>query len=488
MNHGDHGGHGEESRTSVFSVYSVVKKKMVRRYTLLLVLVGYGFNTEAQGQEAEKAFAILKTNCLACHDTKMHAGNLIMETTAGLLKGGAKGPAVLPGKSAESRLIKMVLGEVAPKMPLEGDLKPAEIETLRRWIDAGAPAWKTDAIDSEPLNVPDIKPKIGVRPQVSSLAYSPDGRTLAAAGYREVRLLDAASLKMKAVLSGPTDAVRALAYSPDGGILAAAGGNPARYGEIVLWDAKTGNHLRTLRGHRDYIYALAFSPDGKSIASSSYDRLIKIWDAQSGAELKTLKEHIDAVFPIAFSPDGKRLASGSADRTVKIWDLASGRRVYTLSDSTDVIFTLAFHASGQRLSAAGADKYIRTWNVGTDAGTLSQSIIAHEAEITTILYFPDGKRLVSTGADRAVKIWNMEKGEVITSLETQPDWALSMAVSPDGNVLAIGRYDGSVSCYDASTGRPVISYSPQRRKDSENVRAVIGDSFHRGRLLQSHRH
>ena len=428
-------------------------------WVCLLMFGGYGVNAMPQAQDAEKAFAILKTNCLACHDTKMHAGKLVMETTADLLKGGAHGPALLPGKSAESRLIKMVLGEITPKMPLEGDLKPAEIEILRRWIDTGATPWKTDAIDSEPLNVPDIKPKIGVQPQVSSLAYSPDGRTLAVAGYREVRLLDSANLKLRSALSGPTDAVRALAHSPEGGILAAAGGNPARYGEIVLWDANTGSHLRTLRGHRDYIYAIAFSPDGKTIASSSYDRLIKIWDAQSGAEIKTLKEHVDAVFPIAFSPDGKRLASGSADRTVKIWDVASGRRIYTLSDSTDVIFTLAFHASGQKLSAAGADKYIRTWNIGPDAGTLSQSIIAHEAEITKILYFPDGKRLASTGADRTVKIWDMERGEVITSLETQPDWALSMAVSPDGKVLAIGRYDGSVSCYDASTGRPVMSYA-----------------------------
>ncbi|MGH8246331.1 MAG: c-type cytochrome domain-containing protein, partial [Gammaproteobacteria bacterium] len=84
----------------------------------------------------------------------MHSGKLVMETTADLLQGGAHGAALVPGKSAESRLIKMVLGELTPKMPLEGELKPAEIEILRRWIDSGAPPWSAEEMDSEPLSIP----------------------------------------------------------------------------------------------------------------------------------------------------------------------------------------------------------------------------------------------------------------------------------------------------------------------------------------------
>lgn len=437
---------------------------LIYLYLSVLASSRWIFSAELQTVDANKAYAVLRSNCVTCHDMKLHSGKLTMESTAELMKGGAHGPAIIPGKSAESRLIKMVLGEITPKMPLEGELKVTEIEILKRWIDAGAPPWSAETAEPETLSVPNIQPTLPVQAQVSSLAFSPDGQTLAVAGYREVRLLEPRTLKRKMSLSGPTDVVRAVTYSPDGKILAAGGGGPARYGEIVLWDGITGQPLRTVRGHRDYVYSLAFSPDGKTLASSSYDRLIKLWEVATGSELKTLKEHIDSVFPIAFSPDGKWLASGGADRTVKIWDVASGRRLYTLSDSTDVLFTLTFHPSGQRISAGGADKYIRTWALGPESGTLVGSIIAHEAEITRILYLPDGKQLVSTSADRAVKIWNMDTGEASRVLDLQPDWVLSMALSPDGKTLALGRYDGSIGSYDMKVQ---ITAKTQRREEKQ---------------------
>ncbi|PYV19692.1 MAG: hypothetical protein DMG07_01345 [Acidobacteria bacterium] len=422
-------------------------------------IIGFVLLVGAQAAEkpaADAAFRVLQANCLACHDRKLHSSKLVMETYEDLLKGGAHGPAIVPGRSAESRLIRRVTGEEQPKMPLEGELKAAEIALLRAWIDAGAPAWSAPAPDA-PLAVPDVQPTIPVTAPASALAYSPDGRSLAVAAYRETRLLDAATLEPRRTLQGASDLVRALAFSPDGKVLAGAGGAPARYGEIVLWDASTGQMLRRILGHKDYVYGVAFSPNGKMIASSSYDRLIKIWDAASGAELRTLKEHTDAVFPLAFSPDGRRLASGGADRTVKLWDVETGRRLYTLSDATDVVTTLAFDPSGGKLSASGADKYIRTWRLDADGGTMIQAIIAHEGEVTRIAYLPDGAHLVSAAADRTVKIWDLATGEARRVLPPQPDWVLGLAVSPDGKVLAVGRYDGSIGCYDTASGSPLPS-------------------------------
>ena len=411
-----------------------------------VLLFVVAFQSTATKPTGDAAFAVLQANCLACHDRRLHSGKLVMETREDLLRGGAHGPAVVAGRSRESSLLLRVTGEEKPKMPLEGELKPAEIEVLRAWIDAGAPAWGAAAADA-PLAVPDVKPAAPVAAPVSALAYSPDGRLLAAAGFRETRLLDAGTGQTRSVLEGATDMVRALAFSPDGRVAAGAGGSPARYGEIVLWDVSTGQVLRRIQGHKDYIYGLAFSPDGKLLASSSYDRLVKIWDAASGAELRTLKEHTDAVFPVAFSPDGRRLASGGADRTVKLWDVETGRRLFTLSDAADVVTTLAFHPSGRMLSASGADKHIRTWRLEADGAVLQQSIIAHEAEVTRIAYLPDGDRLVSASADRTVKIWNLRTGEVARVFPQQPDWVLGLAVSPDGATVAVGRYDGSIARY-----------------------------------------
>src|SRR6266545_4051159 len=76
-------------------------------------------NAGPQGVDGDRAFAVVRANCLGCHDSKLRAGKLLMETTEDLLKGGTHGPAVIPGKSGESRLVKMILGEIAPKMPLQ---------------------------------------------------------------------------------------------------------------------------------------------------------------------------------------------------------------------------------------------------------------------------------------------------------------------------------------------------------------------------------
>src|SRR6266480_4208656 len=110
-------------------------------------------------------------------------------------------------------------------------------------------------------------------PQTYSLAWRPDGAVIALGGYRETRLVDAASRKPIATLAGHSDAVRALAFSRDGKWLAAAGGLPARAGEVKLWDVATKAVAQTFTGHADCIYAVAFSPDGRVLATASYDKL-----------------------------------------------------------------------------------------------------------------------------------------------------------------------------------------------------------------------
>ena len=301
-------------------------------------------------------------------------GGLVMENYDALMKGGAHGAVIVPGKADQSRMILMLEGKVQPRMPFGGDPLPAaDIATLKAWIDDGAlaPAAGEAAKALAPLAIPDIKPQVAVVSPVASVKFSPDGKLLAVGGYREVRLIDSSTGKPVATFSGHADYVRSIAFSPDGKMLAAAGGPPQRGGEIKIWDVNSHQLLKTLVGHKDCIYSVAWSPDGKLLASGSYDKMVKLWDVGTGQETQNLQDHIDAVFAVAFSPDGKHLASGSQDRSVKIWDIATGQRLYTLGDATDGLTSIAYSPSGKQIAAAGYDKTIYVWQVGDTDGQLA---------------------------------------------------------------------------------------------------------------------
>jgi len=285
----------------------------------------------------------------------------------------------------------------------------------------------------------------------SAVQFSPDGRLLAVGGYRTVALIDVATGKAVATLAGHEADVTSLAFSPTGDRLAAAGGAPGKSGEIRVWDLAKRT-ARVLAGaHTDAVYSVAWSRDGKALAAGSYDRLVSLWDVATGASRK-LKDHTDAVYSVAFSPDGKQVASASGDRTVKVWDVVSGKRVFTLSDSTAELYAVAFHPSGGQIAAAGVDKMLRKWSVTPTSGSLLRSAFAHDAPILRVVYTPDGDSVYTSAEDRSIRLWDSAALAEKKVFEKQPDWALGLALSPDEKLLAVSRYDGSVTVYDAATG------------------------------------
>jgi len=285
----------------------------------------------------------------------------------------------------------------------------------------------------------------------SSAAFSPDGALLAVGGYQEVTVREAATGRTKARLGGPSGAVTAVAFSPDGKTLAASSGVPGRSGEIRLWLTETWKPTVLAPAHSDVVYSLAWSPDGKTLAAGSYDRLVSLWDVKSGQSRK-LKDHTDAVYSVAFSPDGSRVASASGDRTVKVWDAAAGKRLFTLSDSTAELYSVAFHPTGKQLAAAGVDRMLRTWSIAPSAGALSRSAFAHDGPVIRVAYTPDGQGLFTSSEDRSVKLWDAAVLVEKRVFEKQPDWGLGLAVAPRGDRVAVTRYDGSVAVYQVGPG------------------------------------
>ena len=152
--------------------------------------------------------------------------------------------------------------------------------------------------------------------EVSSLAFSPDGRTLAVAGSADqAGLYDVVSRKRRGSLTGHTNYIRDIAYSPDGATIATASDD----GTLRLWNPTTRKTLRVLNGHTAGVYGVAFSPDGRILASASEDRTVRLWDPATGSRLGRLSGHSRAVNAVAFSPDGRTLASAGDDGSVRLW-------------------------------------------------------------------------------------------------------------------------------------------------------------------------
>jgi hypothetical protein len=416
----------------------------------------------AYGVSFSQVRAIFRDSCEHCHNEETAENSLVMKSYDTLIAGGESGNPIVPGKSESSLLVQAIEGRIKPRMPYKEDpLSAADIDTIRRWIDAGAPgptAAEAAAGDDVKVDIPDVRPTVPVSGPVSAVAFDTTTRRIAVGSYKSVHVLSFGDRKWSGSLDGHADLIRALAFSVDGTKLAAAGGASGHAGEVRIWDVQRtpAKPLATIHGHKDAILSVAFSPDGSTIATGSYDKLVKVWDAATGKELRTLKEHSDAVYSVAFLPGGTKLVSGAGDRTLKIWDVQSGKRLFTVSDALDAVYAVAVHPSGSKLAAAGADRMIRTWSWNRDgaapAATLLTSMFAHGDAVLGLAYSPDGRTLVSAGADRTIKIWDAATLGEKRLLEPQPDWVLALALSGDGRWLAAGRYDGTLGLYSIANG------------------------------------
>ena len=171
------------------------------------------------------------------------------------------------------------------------------------------------AVDNASVR-PEIFPRRRHTDQVTSVAFSPDGRQIVSGSDDQtLRLWDVATGEEVRQLSGHTDQVTSMAFSPDGRQIVSGNGDQT----LRLWDVATGEEVRQLSGHTGWVTSVAFSPDGRQIVSGSDDQTVRLWAAASGEELRQLSGHTDQVTSVAFSPDGRQIVSGSYDQTLRVW-------------------------------------------------------------------------------------------------------------------------------------------------------------------------
>ena len=279
------------------------------------------------------------------------------------------------------------------------------------------------------------------------------------------------------------------AFSPDGKIVAIG----SRDGNIYLSDLNTGELKFTLTGHSEDVERVVFSPDGKILASSSYiDETVRIWDVHTGEHKRTLTEHTGDIEGLAFSPDGKTLASsGSGDGTIRFWDVHTGDQKHAVTGNAYDVHSVAFNPDGKFVakwawrwcySILGCGHRIALENIQrtpiTDASCLVFSLDgktlacaggidirlqdAHTGEekmrltghtwgMHSMALSPDGDILASGSEDMTIRLWDMHTGEHKRTLNGHTHRVYSVAFSPDGKTLASGSDDNTIRLWDVLT-------------------------------------
>lgn len=431
---------------------------------------------EAPVDFEKEVLPALTKNCLACHNTKDAEGDLVLETPQSILKGGFSGPAVVAGKSGESLLLKVAAHLEEPIMPPADngvDAKPLTSEQLgllKLWIDEGAKGEvtaKNTSLAWQPLP-PGMNP-------IYAAAVTPDGRYVACGRSNQIFVYDVATGELVTRLTDPAlasgelyknrgvahlDLVNSLAFSPDGQTLASGG-----FRETKLWRRTSNVKAAEVAAGGPAVRSLAVSADGKLIATGEASGAIKLWDAAALKEPRTLVGHAGAVTGLAFV-DGGKLASTSEDKTVRLWNAADGAELAKIEAPAPGTSLVAL--PGGQLATGHADNLIRRWTLPTEAGgaiAAAGDIAGHTAAIASLAVLGSEKpQLVSGSADGTVRIWNLDDNKQVREI-AHGAAVTAVAARPDGKQLASAGADNQIKLWNAADG--AVWASPDKRAIAE---------------------
>lgn len=377
---------------------------------------------------------ILKRNCLACHNQTRAKADLVLETPASIAKGGATGPAVVPGKADESlvftssahRVDDLVMPPVGNKSNAE-NLTPDELGLLRLWIQQGAQgevhaaralAWQpiSDSWNSS-----------------YAVAVDRDAQLVACARANRVQLYDARTGRAAGRLEDPElqgasqrDIVSALAFSPSDDVLATAG-----FREVRLWRRRPAATREVIRAASGTSWATAaIASDRAVVALVTAGGDLQIRRTDTGAEVASWSAVTTTPALVALSPDASRVALVGASGTLRILNVSAGTIAFEQPLGVDSA-ALAWFDGGRALATVSrAAKTIQTWRLPErpEATQLvpSRNLAGHDSDITCLAADASGA-LVSGSEDGTVLRWPIEGdaapasvrcGSAVTHLES----------------------------------------------------------------------
>ena len=245
-----------------------------------------------------------------------------------------------------------------------------------------------------------------------------------------------------------TNAVTAVAISPDGKTLATAGKDKA----IRFFDLATGKRTNIIR-HESEIWSIGYSGDGKSFAFSDGDKVVTVVDPETLKEKAVMKDQFEApVAMLSLSPDGSLLATIEDGLQVPhCWELPSGKARAVFEGHGDRVNSVAFSPDGKHVASASGDETIRIWEA--TAGIPGRPLRGHDGAVFVAVYSPDGKTLLSGGVrDKTVRLWDLSTFKVKNVMEGHEDEVHFVGFGPNGTMASLSK-DGVVKLWDAD-GKP----------------------------------
>ena len=305
--------------------------------------------------------------------------------------------------------------------------------------------------------------------EVLSVAFSPDGRILAAGGRDSTKLWDVATSRETITLPiGHRHNQGGVAFSHDGKTLAISTSKTVELVAIVNRSEDRAHEIHTSNigglpfnpDDKNLVFNggkggfcvknLAFSPNDKSLAMAGYNVTPTVWDLAS----RQVKAKLEGD-SIAFSPDSKLLATGGgifgqSSSRVTLWDADTfEERITCRGEGASWVFGVQFSPDGKLVAQTTAFGTILLWEVAS--GTLHASLKGHTSPVNCVAFHPDGKTLASASEDKTIKLWDVVIGQERLTLRGHTGAVCSVAFAPDGNTLASGSTDGTVKLWYAAT-------------------------------------
>ena len=329
---------------------------------------------------------------------------------------------------------------------------------------------------------------------INEIQYSPDGKILAAATDIGIWLYDTDTYKEIALLASHTESITCLDFNADGSMLAAGADH-----KIVLWDMSNHTQKSVIEGNHEGwdVLCVAFSPDGKSIASGTHGRETFIYDVETGIKQATYSIRGHNVPGVDFSPDGQFLLIEGTDRTrsktISLRDATTGIEIRQIICDDDSVNGVAFSPDGKLIASASSKKdhlllwdpenpsdternikfyFGSSWSVAfspdskllaiggiywvllydTNTGKQIGFHTANSHLVLGLAFSPDGKTLASA-TKHEIYLWDIESAQPIKTINPESEKSVkSVAISPDGSIIASGGLDENLTLFDAATG------------------------------------